>query len=155
VTGAAGLYALADRQLIQTAPDSALTAYRGIYAGATFEYAPARPIAISQYYEARVYGIGLLPTRPTDLASFVYNHQTFSHYLADQLNPLAATAAAQGVDVPFARRGSNAYTVSYLAHLFPGVYASAGIGYTDHPSALYFQKEGGSLNLLAGLLTVY
>ena len=155
VKGNEGLYALADRQILQMAPGLAATAYRGLYVGGTFEYAPQRTTPISQYEEARIYSIGPFDARPTDLVSFVYNHQVFSHYIADALNPVAAAAAPFGIAVPTAVHASNAYTLSYLAHIAPGAYVSAGIGYTDHPSAVMFQGEGHALNALVGLLTVF
>jgi hypothetical protein len=31
----------------------------------------------------------------------------------------------------------------------PGVYLTAGLGYTDHASFTYIAKEGSALNLLA------
>jgi hypothetical protein len=52
-------------------------------------------------------------------------------------------------------RTSNAYTVSYLAHIAPGAYVSGGLGYTDHPSAVTFKGEGHALTALLGLLTVF
>ena len=57
--------------------------------------------------------------------------------------------------MPKAVHASNAYTLSYLAHVAPGAYVSAGLGYTDHPSAVTFQGEGHALNALVGLLTVF
>lgn len=155
VKGNEGVYILADRQLMQTAPGSALRAYRGLYVGATFEYAPQRSTPISQYEEARIYSIGPFDSRPTDLVSLVYNHQVFSHYLADALNPAAAAAAQLGIAVPMAVHASNTYTLSYLAHIIPGAYVSAGLSYTDHPSTLTFRTEGRALNALLGLLTVF
>jgi porin len=155
VEGNEGVYVLADRQILQTAPGSALTAYRGLYVGGTFEYAPQRTTPISQYEEARLYSVGPFDKRPTDLVSFVYNHQVFSHYIADALNPVSAAAAQFGVAIPMAVRASNAYTVSYLAHIAPGAYVSGGLGYTDHPSAITFKGEGHALTALLGLLTVF
>ncbi len=153
--GNAGTYVLADRQILQLAPGSAPSAYRGLYVGATFEYAPQRTTPISQYEEARIYAIGPFDARPTDLVSLVYDHQVFSRYIPDTLNPASAVAARFGIAVPTAVHASNACTLSYLAHLAPGAYVSAGIGYTDHPSTVTFPGEGHALNALVGLLTVF
>ena len=155
VKGNEGVYVLADRQLLQTAPGSAQTAYRGLYVGATFEYAPQRTTPISQYEEVRLYAIGPFDARPTDIVSLVYNHQVFSHYIPDGLNPLAIAAAQFGIAVPMAVHASNTGTLSYLAHIAPGAYVSAGVGYTDHPSTVTFLGEGHALNALVGLLTVF
>ena len=87
--------------------------------------------------------------------SFVYNHQVFSHYIADALNPVAAVAAPLGIAVPTAVHASNSYTLSYLAHIAPGAYVSAGLSYTDHPSTVTFHGEGHALDALVGLLTVF
>ena len=153
--GNEGVYALADRQVLQTAPGAPLTAYRGLYVGATFEYAPQRTTPISQYEEARLYALGPFDARPTDIVSLVYNHQVFSHYIADALNPTAVAAAQFGIAVPTAVHASNTCTLSYLAHIAPGAYVSAGVGYTDHPSTVTFRDEGRAFNALAGLLTVF
>ena len=153
--GNEGVYVLADQQILQTASGSALSAYRGVYVGGTFEYAPQRTTPISQYAEARLYSLGPFDSRPTDVVSFVYNHQVFSHYIPDSLNPVAAAAAQVGIAVPMAVHASNAYTLSYLAHIAPGAYVSTGLAYTDHPSAVTFRGEGHALNVLFGLLTVF
>ena len=153
--GNAGVYVLADRQILQSNPGSPLTAYRGFYVGATVEYAPQRTTPISQYEEARVYVIGPIDARPTDLASIVYDHQVFSHYIADALNPISLAAAPLGIAVPMAVHASNAVTVSYLAHLAPGAYLTLGLGFTDHPSTETFRSEGRALNALVGLLTAF
>ena len=63
-TGSSAMYFLADRQLYQLAPNSPFTAYRGIYAGVSAMYAAPENLAVSQYYEARVYSIGLFELTP-------------------------------------------------------------------------------------------
>jgi porin len=155
ISGNSGIYFLADRQLWQQAPDSPHTAYRGLYAGVSAMYAPPAETPISQYYEARAYWIGPFDTRASDLVSFVYNHQVFSHYLADELNASTAPFAALGLPVPTAHHASNSYTLTYLAHIMPGVYASVGVGYTDHPSVEYFKGEGSALNFLSIVVLVF
>ncbi|WP_334508786.1 carbohydrate porin [Bradyrhizobium sp. AZCC 1693] len=62
-SGVGAAYFLADRQLWQNAPGSPLTAYRGVYAGISAMYAPPEYAAYSQYYEARVYSVGLFDLR--------------------------------------------------------------------------------------------
>jgi porin len=153
--GSSAVYFLADRQFWQQAPASPFTAYRGIYGGVSAMYGPPQTAEISQYYEARAYWIGALDWRPTDLASFVWAHNVFSHYLADQLNPLLAPLVAQGFPEFLNRHASNSYTFSYLAHLLPGVYASVGVSYTDHPSLFYFKNEGSALSFLSSLTVVF
>lgn len=154
-TGNSAFYFLADRQLSQVAPDSPYTAYRGIYAGMSVMYSPPEQVAYSQYYEARLYSIGLFDARPTDFISLVYNHNVFSHYLADFVNTATAAPAALGFAVPLAHHAANSVTVSYLAHLMPGVYWNVGIGYTDNPSIEYFKGQGSSLNFLTSLTTIF
>lgn len=79
-----GLFILADQQVLQTAP-SPFTAYQGLYVGASAMFAPNYFNAFTQYYEARVYGFGLIPGRPFDLASVVYNRNVFSGPLIREL----------------------------------------------------------------------
>ena len=69
-TGNYAAYVLADQQFVQLAPVAGQAA-RGVYAGVTAMYAPPEFDRFSQYYELRLYGIGLLPSRPRDMiASF-------------------------------------------------------------------------------------
>jgi porin len=155
VHGSSAVYFLADRQFWQQAPGSPYTAYRGIYGGVTAMYTPPETGGFSQYYEARLYWIGALDWRPTDLASFVWSHNVISHYIPEALNPTTAPLAAEGFPVPVAYHATNSYTLSYLAHVMPGVYSSVGLSYTDHPSIQYFTNQGHALNFLASLTTVF
>ena len=76
-TGNYGAYFLADQQFVQLAPVDG-PATRGVYVGITAMYAPPEFNRFSQYYELRLYGIGLLPSRPTDLASLVIAETFFA-----------------------------------------------------------------------------
>lgn len=115
------LYFLADKQLTQ--PDDSLP-FRGIYAGASINYAPPGPNLYSRYAEARIYSIGPFANRPFDLASFVATYNGYSRY------------ARRALTVP----GSGNYKAtltaigSYTYHLGPGLYAQPGLGVTVHPS---------------------
>jgi porin len=155
IKGNSAIYFLADRQLWQQAPNSANTAYRGIYAGFSAMYSPPAEVAFSQYYEGRAYWYGPFDSRPTDMLSLVYTHNVFSHYLADQINTANIPLAAQGSDVALAHHAANSVTVSYLAHLMPGIYLGLGAGYTDNPSIEYFKGQGHSLNFISSLTTVW
>jgi len=145
-TGNFAGYLLADRQLWQQTPEAA---YRGIYLGFSAMYASPRETAISQYYEGRLYSVGLFEQRPTDMISLIYNHQGISDFLSSDTN----------LSTPFtglaAYHATNSITISYLAHVAAGVYGSVGFGYTDHPSISYFKTEGSALNLLLSLTTIY
>jgi hypothetical protein len=57
-TGNYAAYFLADQQLVQLAPIVGEAA-RGVYAGVTAMYTPPEFNRFSQYYELRLYGIGL------------------------------------------------------------------------------------------------
>ena len=81
-TGNYGTYFLADQQFVQLAPVDGQAA-RGVYAGVSAMYAPPEFNRFSQFYELRAYGIGLLPSRPTDLLSLVIAKNVFSHYQVD------------------------------------------------------------------------
>src|SRR6516165_2329926 len=155
INGNSAMYFLADRQLLQVAPDSPYTAYRGIYAGISAMYSPPSEVAYSQYYEGRLYSIGFFDARPTDMITLVYNHNVFSHYLSDFVNAQTATLASEGFAVPLAHHAANSVTLSYLAHLMPGIYLNLGASYSDHPSIEYFKTQGSSLNFLASLTTIF
>ena len=135
-----GLYFLADRQLLQTAPNAGPgSARRGIYAGFTVEHAPSYFNTFSTYYEGRVYGFGLIPGRPNDLLSLVANHSQFSG---------AAVSAAHSRGL-LAHDGVSTFTASYGALALPGVNLNFGVSYTDHPTAVtYTRSTGSALNIL-------
>jgi len=70
-------YLVGDQQLLQVS-STPQQAFRGIYAGFSVEYSPSALNLFSQYYEARVYSLGLLPSRPSDQASLVFGDSFFS-----------------------------------------------------------------------------
>lgn len=144
-----GFYALADRQIWQVDPVSPTTAHRGLYVGVSAMYAPPTTNIFSQYYEARLYALGLFESRPKDMISVVYNHQVLSHYLADSTN---LKSYETGV---FARNATNTLTATYTVNLTRGLYLTAGLGFTDHPSVTYLPKEGSALNFLGSLYTAF
>lgn len=135
-----GLYLLADRQLLQTAPNAGFgSSRRGIYAGFTFEHTPSYFDTFSTYYEGRLYGFGLIPGRPNDLLSFVANHSDFS---GNAVN----AARSRGL---LAHDGVSTLTASYGAIVLPGVNVNVGLSFTDHPTAVtYTRSTGSALNLL-------
>ena len=102
-TGNYAAYFLADQQIVQLAPMAGQAA-RGVYAGVTAMYAPPEFNRFSQYYELRLYGIGLLPSRPRDMLSLVVSRNVFSHYLVD-------AALQQG---QLAHDGSLSITAAYI-----------------------------------------
>lgn len=135
-----GLYFLADRQLLQTAPNAGFgSARRGIYAGFTIQHTPSYFNTFSTYYEGRLYGFGLIPGRPNDLLSFVANHSEFS---GNAVN----AARSRGL---LAHEGVSTLTASYGAIVLPGVNVNVGLSYTDHPTAVtYTRSTGSALNVL-------
>ena len=138
-TGDYAGYFLADQQFVQLAPVPSQAA-RGIYGGVTAMYAPAEFNFVSQYYELRFYGIGLLPSRPRDMLSLVISRSVFSNYLVD-----AALQHGQ-----LANADSSSITAGYIATLAPGIRAGIGLGYTDHPTpVIYTPRTGSDLNILA------
>lgn len=96
------LYLLGDRQSpqISSAPGEA---YRGWYAGFSAEYTPANYNRFSQYYEARLYGLGIIPGRPFDQATAVFTENVFSN---------VSYRAARRAGLP-AHSDSKALTLSY------------------------------------------
>jgi porin len=144
-TGNHAAYVLADRQFVQLAPVEGQAA-RGWYAGVTAMCAPPEFNRVSQYYELRLYGMGLLPPRPTDMVSLVVSRNVFSHYLVD--------AALQSGELPHA--GNFSITAAYYAPIAPGIRAGIGLGYTNNPTpVIYTPQTGSALNLLANLVTYW
>jgi len=103
-TGNYGAYFLADRQLLQVAPVAGQAA-RGVYAGVGATYVPPEFNRFSQNYELRLYGIGLMPSRPKDMVALVISRNVFSNYLVG--------AALRGGQL--AHEGSLSITVAYNA----------------------------------------
>ena len=125
-------YLLADYQVSQLDPEGRSS--RGIYAGASVNYAPSQFNRFSQLYQARVYAKGLFDARPTDLISLVGTYNVFSRDLVD-------ATLRTGI---LAHAGSTAVTVSYGAHLAPGVYLNLGATYVDHPTSVAYTPSTGS-----------
>ncbi|KWF32756.1 hypothetical protein WL86_29810 [Burkholderia diffusa] len=118
-------------------------------------YAPPKNVVFSQYLEGRLYWIGPFDSRPTDMLSFVYSHNRMSGYLVNTVNSTTAPLADQGYPVPRAARSSNSYSLSYLAHITPGLYASLAGNYTDKPSFQYFAGQGSAWTVQLALTTVF
>lgn len=158
IDGNAGFYLLGDQQIWQAAPDSAVTAYRGLYAGATVMYARPQTTPITQYYEGRLYAKAPFMSRPKDLVSLVAYYQVNSPYLVDNLNTLNVAGI-------YGKAETWSATVAYLACLRAGVYLTLGLNYTANPSqAFYFgpsqanpfqRFEGNALNFQATLFTAF
>jgi porin len=109
-------------------------------------YAPPELNRFSQYYELRLYGIGLLASRPGDMLSLVIARNVFSHYLVD-------AALQQG---QLAHDGSLSITAAYTAPVAPGIRVGIGLGYTDHPTPVaYTPQTGSALNVLANVTTFW
>lgn len=155
IQGNSAVYFLVDRQLWQQAPGSIFTSYRGPYAGMSAMYAPPKETPFSQYYNARVFWIGMFDSRPIDVLSATYEHNVISRYIPDQLNAATSTAFNAGFPVPMAVHATNSYTIAYLVHIMPGIYAQVGLSYTQHPSLNYFKGEGNALNFLASTFLIF
>lgn len=129
-----------DKQITQ--PDPQRPA-RGIYVGATFNYAPPRQNLYTQYYEGRVYAVGMLKGRPFDLASLV---TTFNKYSAAGLR-------ARTVPGESNYRATWALIASYAYRVRPGIYLQPGLGVTVHP--IYSPRFGTALNGYLSLVTMF
>jgi len=129
------IYAAADAQLTQ--PDAKMP-FRGLYLGASYNKATDRVNLYTDYYEARAYGIGLIPSRPFDLASLVVTY--------NGLGTPAVSALAQG-------RPSDDHIVtiigSYSLRLTNGLYVQPGVGYTINP--VFTPRQPDAINLYFGL----
>jgi porin len=144
-TGDYAGYVLADQQFVQLAPVEGQAA-RGWYAGVSAMYTPPEFNRFSQYYELRLYGIGLLPSRPSDVVSVVISRNVFSHYVVD-----AALQSGQ-----LAHSGNFSITAAYYAPIAPGIRVGIGLGYTNNPTpVIYTPQTGSDLNLLANIVTYW
>lgn len=140
-----GFFILGDQQILQTSPQNG-TAAQGVYIGGSAMYAPPELNRFSQYYEARLYGIGLIPGRPLDLLSGVFTDNVFSGY--------AVRAARNSGQL--AHSDSKQYTTAYSAHLLHGVNLNAAVSYIDHPTSVtYNGSTGSALNFLFGTVVFF
>ncbi len=138
-----GLYFLADRQLIQPAPYAAPgSAIGGIYAGFSVMYGPPNVDVFTQYYEARLYGFGVIPHRPFDVVSMVWNKNVFSGYAVRETRSFGVLA----------HNTADTATIAYSAHVSAGVSLNLGVSFVDHPTVIsYDQHTGSDFNVLANL----
>jgi porin len=152
IKGNGGVFFLADQQLWQQDLSSAHAVRRGIYAGLTYMGAPEKKTPIKDYYEARAYWVGPLANRPEDMLSFVYFHQDYSKYLTASLNILNMISMDTA---PGGFANANSYSISYLAHLRPGLYAQIGLSYTDNPASARYKNEGSALLIQGSITSVF
>lgn len=134
------LFAAADRQLTQV---DQTKPFRGIYAGGTINYAPPKQNFYTQYYEGRLYGIGLLPSRPSDLMSLVATYNVYS-----PAGLRARTPADQGN-----YKNTMAATVSYAYRVTSGIYLQPGLGVTVHP--IYSPRFNPAMNGYLSIITLF
>lgn len=116
-----GIFALGDYQVYQP---YAFAPYRGVMLGASAFYADPDVNVISQYYEARLYTVGLFESRPDDGITFNVNHSGYSSKARDSV-------AYQDINTP---AGQLQTTVSYSAHVMKGLYLSPNLSYVHHPA---------------------
>lgn len=129
-------YLAVDRQVSQI--DRTKPA-RGLYIGGTVDYAPPGQNFTTEYYEARVYGVGLIDKRPFDLASLLATRNVYS-----PAGLLARTPVGQ---VNY--KATTAVIASYAYRLTPGLYLQPGLGVVIHP--IFTPRYGTALN---GYLTL-
>ena len=140
---AAGVYLLADHQFTQPDPSRPR---RGLYAGFSYMYGTPAAFTYSQYFEARVYGIGLLASRPQDQLTFVANR-------TDASDPYLQYEASLPARYQLHKSLYN-FTVGYTARLARGIYLNNGLTYSVHPSVIYTPQEGNPL-LFKSVLVFY
>jgi porin len=64
--------------------------------------------------------------------------RSFGPYARERVDAVSAVTAT------FARSDSTTLTMSYSAHLRPGVHLTPALSYTDHPSFAYAANEGSA-----------
>lgn len=128
-------YIAADKQFWQ--PNVQDSASHGVYGGFSVMGAPSDLNKVTQYYELRLYAIGLFDWRPTDQVSFVATDTVWSNLAVD-------TALAQGKLVHW---DTKAISLTYTAHLAQGIYTSLGLSYINNPTSItYTPQTGHALN---------
>jgi porin len=115
------VYLFADQQLTQLDPRLPI---KGIYVGGTCAYAPPKQDVFSQYYEARIYGFGLFPTRDLDQLEVSVDFNKFSSYASQAINRLGGNSYGD----------STAVNIGYTARLRPGLYFGPVVSYIKHPA---------------------
>lgn len=130
-------YLAVDRQFWQS--DAEGSPARGIYGGFSAMYAPSDVNKVSRYLELRVYAKGLFNSRPGDRIAIAATNIAWNHFAVD-------AALAKG---DLVHRDSTAIWGRYTARLAPGVYATLGLLYINHPTAItYTRQTGHALNVL-------
>lgn len=130
-------YVAMDRQFWQS--DAEGSPARGIYGGFSAMYAPSDVNKVSRYLELRLYAKGLFNSRPGDQIAIAATNIAWSHFAVD-------TALAKG---DLVHRDSTAIWGRYTARLAPGIYATLGLLYINHPTTItYTRQTGHALNVL-------
>lgn len=130
-------YVAADRQFWQS--DAQGSPARGIYGGFSAMYAPSDVNKVSRYLELRLYAKGLFNSRPRDQIAIAATNIAWSRFAVD-------AALAKG---DLVHRDSTAIWGRYTARLAPGVYATLGLLYINHPTTItYTRQTGHALNVL-------
>jgi len=136
---------LADYQLMHLGQRTANPA-RGFYGGISLMYAPPDVNRFSQYYEARVYVKAPFASRPADQASFVVNHNRYSHYAIKS----AEDAGRMTVDE------STSISLSYTANLVHGLFLTGGVSFVNHPRAIASEeKQDPALNVVGNVVAYF
>ena len=145
IRGEWGFYVLGDHQILQLSK-AKKSAYRGIYAGFSAMYAPPRINRFSQYYEARLYGIGLINSRPHDMISLILADNVFGKDYVDAVRQTGGLA----------HDDAKSATVSYTARIIRGVTMGLGLGYTNHPTPIaYTDETGHALTAISNIVISY
>jgi len=131
-------YAAIDHQFTQPNADMP---FQGVYGGLTVNRAPDEQNFFTHYYEARIYGIGLLPNRPFDLVSVVASYNGLSK------EALGASFAPGTYDSEM-----MSLVGSYAYRARAGVYIQPGVGVSVNPSFAPKRDTAYHLYLAATLL---
>ncbi|WP_428394384.1 carbohydrate porin [Lichenicoccus sp.] len=143
-----GFYVLGDQQIwqpIKSGPARAL----GLYAGFSVNYAAPDTNVFTQYYEGRIYAVGLVPGRPRDLGGVTVSYNKFSPAFQNLVNSVAPFTRT------FAKSDSTSVTASYAARLLKGAYLTTALTYTDNPTPIYTYQTGHALVGQIALTTVF
>ena len=145
IRGQWGFYVLGDHQFVQLSHEDK-SAYRGVYAGFSAMYAPPDINRFSQYYEFRLYGIGVVKSRPRDMMSLIVSDNVFGSDYVEQTRRTGSLAHGD----------AKSATASYTAHVIRGLTLGFGMGYTNHPTPIAYTPETGhALTLISNIVINY
>ena len=112
--------------------------FRGIYGGVSYFWAPDNVNAITQTWEGRLYGIGLMDSRPLDTVTLRLTYNDFSNDIAELYSSYGLETATDQIN----------FTASYSYHAGPGIYFIPSVAWIKNPSLVGDFKDALSMQAM-------